>query len=55
MTFRFVLQNKNSLLLTVLEIERTIYIGSGRELPLSEFIAVNPPLEFRFPEAALRH
>jgi formyltetrahydrofolate synthetase len=29
--------------------------GSGRELPLSEFIAVKPPLEFRFPEAALRH
>jgi hypothetical protein len=26
MTFRFVLQNKNALLLTVLEIERTIYI-----------------------------
>ena len=29
--------------------------GSGRELPLSEFITVKPPLEFRFPEAALRH
>ena len=29
MTFRFVLQNKNALLLTVLEIERTIYIGSS--------------------------
>jgi hypothetical protein len=28
-------------------------IGSGREIPLSEFIAVKPPLEFRFPEAAL--
>ena len=23
--------------------------GSGREIPLSEFIAVKPPLEFRFP------
>jgi hypothetical protein len=29
--------------------------GSGRELPLSEFITVKRPLEFRFPEAALRH
>ena len=29
MTFRFVLQNKNALLLTVLEIERTIYTGSS--------------------------
>ena len=27
----------------------------GRELPLSEFIAVKPPMEFHFPEAALRH
>ena len=29
--------------------------GSGRELPLSEFIALKQPFEFRFPEAALRH
>ena len=29
MTFRFVLQNKNAILLTVLEIERTIYIGAN--------------------------
>lgn len=30
-------------------------LGSGGEIPLSEFIAAKPPLEFRFPEAALRH
>jgi hypothetical protein len=29
--------------------------AKGRELPLSEFITVKPPLEFRFPEAALRY
>ena len=29
--------------------------GSGRELPLSKFIAVKPPLEFCFPEAAIHH
>jgi hypothetical protein len=29
--------------------------GSGRELPLSKFIAVKLPLEFRFPEADLHH
>ncbi len=28
--------------------------GSRRELPLSKFISVKPPLEFRFPEAAIR-
>jgi len=27
--------------------------GSGREIHLSNFIAVKLPLEFRFPEAAL--
>ncbi len=30
-------------------------LGSGRELPLSKFIAVKLPLEFRFPEADLHH
>jgi hypothetical protein len=29
--------------------------GSGRELPLPEFIAVKLPLVFRFPEAAFGH
>jgi hypothetical protein len=29
--------------------------GSGRELALSELIAVKPPLKFRFLEAAIRH
>ena len=29
--------------------------GSGRDLAFSGLIAVKPPLEFRFPEAALSH
>lgn len=29
--------------------------GSERELALSKFIAVKPPLEFGFPEADLGH
>ena len=46
MTFRFVLQNKNALLLTVLEIERTIYIGGFQfaEAGFSELAAIGNPL-----------
>ena len=29
--------------------------GSGRDLALSEFIAVKPPLKFRLPKPAIRH
>ena len=39
MTFRFVLQNKNALLLTVLEIERTIYIWPGQGSEVGNLLA----------------
>jgi hypothetical protein len=48
MTVTIVISKQPNLLLT-----SSVSYGSGRELPLSKFIAVKLPLEFRLPEAAL--
>ena len=58
MTFRFVLQNKNAILLTVLEIERTIYIDLRMHSSinfLSDILRRQDKVDASTGNCALRH